>query len=242
MKSLTADSPKCLTLLMGRSLLDWQLDAARRAGFESIHIIGGFSADKLPRELVDFINPRWAETNMAATLFQADELLAERGGLVAYSDIVYRPEHLRVLNDDDHEGAILYDADWEALWRLRNEDYLADAESFQTRDGLVTDIGRKGVSAAEIKGQYMGLLKFSPDIWREISAIYKVLPGERRDRIDMTSLLRLLLEKGLKIGAAPVRGGWVEVDTEADRDIYEKTLREAESLGRRWSHDWRPER
>jgi choline kinase len=240
MKSLTAEAPKCLIPLLGRTLLDWQLESARQAGFQAIHIIGGFAADKLPPDMVRFINTRWAETNMVATLFEADRLLSERGALVAYSDIVYRPEHLQALNDNGHQCAILYDQDWESLWRLRNDDYLADAESFQTCNGRVTAIGEKGVPADQIQGQYMGLLKFTAPAWREIKAVYRALPPERQDKIDMTGFLRLLLDK-IEISAVPIRGGWVEVDTESDRDLYEAAIQEASGQGRIWSHDWRPQ-
>jgi choline kinase len=239
MKSLTNDSPKCLTVLLGRSLLDWQLDAAKSAGFESIHIIGGYSVGKLPADLVDFVNPRWAETNMVATLFQARELLSAKPCIVAYSDIVYRPEHLTTLASSENECAVLYDLEWEKLWRRRSENFLADAESFKVKAGCLLTIGEKNPELSEIEGQYMGLLKFTPNSWLKISRIYDALPVERRDKIDSTSFLRLLLSEGVKIAAVPISGGWVEVDTENDRDIYEAAIRKADVRREGWSHDWR---
>lgn len=240
MKGLTEDAPKCLTPLLGRSLLDWQLESARKAGVKRVHIVGGYCSHKLPQDLLDFVNPRWAETNMVASLFMADAFLRENPCIVAYSDIVYHPEHLGTLSGGDHPLAVLYDLDWERLWRLRAEDYLADAESFRTASGRLLDIGEKGVAASDIQGQYMGLLKFTPPAWEKIRDIYFALPAERRDKVDMTSFIRLLLSRDMEIAAVPITGGWVEVDTESDRDLYEAAIGEAEAKGETWHHDWRP--
>lgn len=239
MKGLTEDAPKCLTPLLGRSLLDWQLESARKAGMERVHIVGGYCSHKLPQDLVDFVNPRWAETNMVASLFIADAFLRENPCIVAYSDIVYRHEHLRALSADSHPIAVLYDLDWERLWRLRAEDYLADAESFKTDNGRLLDIGEKGVAASAIQGQYMGLLKFTPRAWEKIREIYFALPRERQDKVDMTSFIRLLLAENMAIATVPISGGWAEVDTESDRDLYEAAIGEAEAKGETWHHDWR---
>jgi choline kinase len=239
MKALTSGRPKCLTPLLGLTLLDWQLAAAKAAGIDRPRLIGGYAREKLPAALLAYVNPRWAETNMVATLFQASELLSARPCLVAYSDIVYRPEHLTALWDTAGACAVLYDLAWESLWRLRNEDFLADAESFSSSRGRLLTISEKGVPLSEIEGQYMGLLKFTPAAWTGIDAVYRALPPERRDKIDMTSFLRLLLAEGLVIEAKPVSGGWVEVDTETDLEVYEAAIARAESEGRTWLHDWR---
>ena len=80
----------------------------------------------------------------------------------------------------------------------------------------------------------MGLLKISPAGWRRIEVILDDLPKAWRDRLDMTSLLQLLLEDGAEINATPTQGRWCEVDSETDLRLYE------ERLGRpNWEHDWR---
>lgn len=239
MKGLTEDSPKCLTPLLGRSLLDWQLESARKAGIKHIHVIGGYCSQKLPGELVDFINPRWAETNMVSTLFMADKLLLTAPCIIAYSDILYRPSHLQILSGDNHACSVLYDRDWERLWRLRSQDFLSDAESFIVSDGFLADIGKKNVALSEIQGQYMGLLKFTPSSWKEIRNIYHSISPEQQDKIDMTSFIRELLSRNMKIAAIPISGGWVEVDTESDRDLYESIIQQSDAAKRGWSHDWR---
>ncbi len=63
MKSLTEERPKCLVELAGKALLDWQLEALREAGVSEIAIVTGYKRELLAnRGLVEFYNPRWAET------------------------------------------------------------------------------------------------------------------------------------------------------------------------------------
>jgi len=50
MGGATADQPKCLTPLHGRTLLDWQVEALRDAGIESIALVRGYMGEKLPRD------------------------------------------------------------------------------------------------------------------------------------------------------------------------------------------------
>ena len=40
-----------------------------------------------------------------------------------------------------------------------------------------------------------------------------------RDRMDMTTLLRLLIESGKVVYGLPINGGWCEVDTAADLSL-----------------------
>lgn len=88
---------------------------------------------------------------------------------------------------------------------------------------------------AEIKGQYMGLLRFTPKAWACARALVDRLTPLERDRIDMTTLLRRLLSLGEPIDCVPVSGGWCEVDSPSDLAAYEARL----ASGVPWLHDWR---
>lgn len=240
MGELTAAKPKCLTLLAGRSLLDWQLAALRSAGMKSIAVVGGYRKELLASgayELLD--NPDWATTNMVATLRCASPLLRRFACLVSYSDIVYRSDHVRALAEVDADVAITYDTKWKSLWSARFADPLADAETFRQEQGWLTTIGEKTRSMADIEGQYMGLLKFTPAGWGQVEQVAATLPAQEQRSIDTTNLLRVLLRSGARIRCVPVHGGWCEVDGSADVELYQRLLEESERNGVRWDHDWR---
>ena len=236
MGGLTEDHPKCLTPFAGRTLLEWQLGALRAAGIRDIAIVRGYLAESLnPADCIWFENPEWASTNMVSTLACASQWLQRDDCIVSYSDIVYHPAILEQLIFNPGELVISYDEEWLPLWRERFTDPLEDAETFRLRDnGALQSIGDRAVEVTDIEGQYMGLLKISPAGWRRIEVILEDLPKARRDRLDMTSLLQLLLEDGAEINTTPTQGRWCEVDSETDLRLYEERLDRPN-----WEHDWR---
>jgi choline kinase len=223
MGGMTAERPKCLTQLAGKPLLDWQIEALRDAGAESIAVVKGYLAETISRpDLESFINPRWSETNMVGSLACAREWLTRHTCLVSYSDIVYRPDIPLALAGAAGDIAITYDTDWLSLWRERFENPLSDAETFATdANGRLVEIGSRAQSLDQIKGQYMGLLRFTPRGWQEVEEELARLEPSARDRLDMTALLRRLLASGATIDTVPISGGWYEVDTASDLAIYE---------------------
>lgn len=244
MKELTEEKPKCLVELAGRPLLHWQTGALRAAGIKRILVVRGYAAHCIRGDFATVENPRWAATNMVASLLCADAFarafFAAAGArlLVSYSDIVYHPDHVRRLLAASGDIAISYDTRWEALWKLRFANMpggvLADAETFRQEGGLLREIGGKPSSLDQIHGQYMGLLSFSRAGWERLEAACSALGAEAVDKLDMTGLLRLLLEQGAAITAVPVEGRWCEADSASDLGSYEHAL----TTGH-WSHDWR---
>lgn len=222
MKDLTEDRPKCLVELAGRSLLDLQCAALRTGGATEIGAVTGYRGETLQgRGLHLFSNPRWAETNMVMSLTAALSWLRAAPCLVSYADIFYPAETVRRMIAASGEIVIAYDPAWLALWQARFADPLADAESFAIdADGRLTDIGRKVATLAEITGQYMGLLKFTPKGWAEVEAFLAGLDPAQRDKLDMTGLLSRLLRAGIRIDTVPTAPGWGEVDAETDLDYY----------------------
>jgi choline kinase len=224
MKAATEDRPKCLVELHGRSLFSMQQGALRAGGVGEIAVVGGYRADQLVRPDVKlFRNERWAETNMVMSLASAAEWLKASPCLVSYADIFYPATTVRRLAAlTGPELAIAYDPDWRALWEARFADPLSDAETFRMTDGnRLVEIGARATSLDQIEGQYMGLLRFTPESWAAVEALLGALEPAWRDKLDMTSLLSLLLKRGVDIRAVPTDAGWGEVDSESDLAYYE---------------------
>ncbi|MBX9630130.1 MAG: phosphocholine cytidylyltransferase family protein [Burkholderiales bacterium] len=234
---LTNERPKCLVVLAGRSFLQWQLDALAAASVLPVTVVTGYQAAAIEALGVTTRHyPDWSRTNMVGTLLSAAPLFRRTPQLVSYSDIVYHPDHVRALAAARAQIAITYDRAWLELWSLRFENPLSDAETFAVAGDRLTAIGAKAVSMDEVRGQYMGLLRFTPEGFRIVEEAVRALPAEAAARLDMTAMLRLLLEQGVEIGAVAVDGRWVEVDSPADIERYERVL--ARNSGR-WVHDWR---
>jgi len=216
MGSSTETLPKCRTLLNGKELIQWQLDALRSAGIEPISIVRGYLADTFDYDLKYFENDRWAETNMVMSLLAACEWLEESYCIVSYSDIVYSANAVCLLKKVDADIAITYDPNWLDLWSRRFSDPLSDAETFQIQNGCVREIGNRASSLNEIEGQYMGLLKFSPVGWKQTLNFVNSYPDKEKDSLDMTMLLQGLIRIGVIIKAVPIKDRWLEVDSQED--------------------------
>ncbi|WP_275099284.1 phosphocholine cytidylyltransferase family protein [Sedimenticola hydrogenitrophicus] len=223
MKNLTDERPKCLVELRGKALLDWQLEALRSAGIVEIAIVTGYKRELLAnRGLVEFHNPRWAETNMVSSLACADEWLSSESCIVSYSDIFYGAAAVQSLMQFPTALAVTYDPNWLELWTRRFGDPLLDAETFGLRpEGTLAEIGNKPQSVEEVQGQYMGLLRFTPKGWTEVVRIRSSLLPEQSDKMHMTGILQKVIDAGhVAIAAVPYEGEWGEVDSAEDLLSY----------------------
>jgi choline kinase len=237
----TTVQPKCLTSLAGKPLLQWQLDSLRRAGIQTISLLTGYLANTLdPFGLATFHNDRWAQTNMVASLRCAEPWLREATCVVSYADIVYHPRIVTALLQTPGDIVMTYDTEWLALWQLRFEDPLCDAETFRVDDdGQLLAIGQKPTTLDDIQGQYMGLLKITPTGWQHIRHQLDALSPDACDRLDMTSLLGRLLAAGIRVTTCPVTGRWCEVDSPSDLAAYTQRCQSLETSAVPWTHDWR---
>ncbi|NJB66725.1 choline kinase [Desulfobaculum xiamenense] len=224
MKNLTDDRPKCLVELHGRALLDWQLHALRGGGIDDIAIVTGYRREMLAnRGLVEFHNSRWAQTNMVTSLSCAREWLEAAPCVVSYSDIFYDATAVRALMTCRAALAVTFDPQWQRLWTKRFGDPLLDAETFRLAPDAahLAEIGNKPKTVDEVQGQYMGLLRFTPEGWHEVEMLREAMPQGVRDAMHMTGTLQKIIETGrVSVAALPYSGMWGEVDSGEDLAVY----------------------
>jgi adenylylsulfate kinase-like enzyme/choline kinase len=232
----TADRPKCLVPLAGRPLLEWQLAALRAAGIAEVAAVVGHRAEQIRAYGIPcFENPQWETTSMVASLACARDWLAGERCLVVYGDVVFHPsiaEHLRSCAAD---VAVAVDTSWHDLWRLRFARPEDDAESLRIEGTRIVEIGGRVADAAGVPAQFMGLLAFTPQGWREVEECCAALDAAARRRLETTHLLQRLIDSGVDVTAVPVSGRWCEVDRPEDLLAYEREL----AGGAPWSHDFR---
>jgi choline kinase len=227
MGGLTDDRPKCLVELAGRPLLARQTSALRDGGVDEVGLVRGYRGDLFDNTGVTlFDNPRWAESNMVVSLRCAAPWLRTEPCIISYSDIFYSAATVERLAACADDIAIAFDPDWRQLWERRFADPLADAETFRRdENNIVTEIGKKTTEIADIQGQYMGLLRFSPAGWAKVEVFLDAMPPIARDRLDMTSLLSGLIAGGARVRAVAAVGPWGEVDNATDLKLYEDMVR-----------------
>ncbi len=231
MGQLSDDRPKCLVELEGKPLLERQVAALRRGGIDEIAVVCGYRAELIDCSgLSRFVNERWAETNMVASLEAAASWLRSGPVVVSYADIFYRGELVSGLAGAPGQLVVAYDRAWRRLWTRRFADPLEDAETFRINGaGELLEIGGKTTRIEDIQGQFMGLFKFTPEAWSAVEPLLSGLDSSIRNRLDVTGLLRRLLdEKNVIIGTFGTDGQWGEIDNPEDLKLYQKMIGDGE--------------
>jgi len=235
MGALTADRPKAMVSFLGVSLLNRQVDVLKAAGISDLVVVGGYRAEKLNElGLPVVVNERYSDTNMVYSLFCASEEM--RSGeelIIAYGDIVYEKRVLEALLSCQASLCIVVDSNWLEYWAMRMADPLEDAETLKLVDGdRIVELGKKAKDYSEIQGQYIGLIKVAGEhvegfkqAWFGIDreALYD---GRNYEKMFMTSFLQYLIDSGWEARAVRVNNGWLEFDTLADLELYERLHKE----------------
>ena len=228
--ALTYEKPKCLVEVAGRTLLSLQCAALRQAGIARIGIVTGYHGEHLTDLGLElFSNPRWATTNMVVSLTRAAPWLRQEPCIISYADIFYLPASVRRLAESEDDLAIAYDPAWRRLWEKRFADPLADAETFKIdTESWIQSIGARPSTLEEVEGQYMGLLRFTPEGWHGVEAHLATLSPETVGRLDMTGMLMQLISRGRRIRGVAIDEPWGEVDCVSDLALYERMMARGE--------------
>lgn len=228
----TAEIPKCMVEVGGRSILHRQLDALAAAGATDFVIVRGYLGDRIaaPRHRLRFVeNPEWETNNiLASLLFAASEMTG--GFLFSYSDIVFAPAHALQVAESPGDIALVIDRRWQDTYVGRIQHPVSEAELASikaTAAGQTVDrVGKTVVAPEAAVGEFIGLAKFSAaaadglrELWREILAGGLDRPFGRAARLRQAYLsdaLNALADRGWQMTPVLIDGRWREIDTEED--------------------------
>jgi choline kinase len=153
MGSLTADRPKALLEVAGRTLIDRQIDALRECGIRNVTVVIGYQQQRLRDHLkgrANFIeNLRYRETNSLYSLWLARALVS-RGAVVLNADILVSHRLLARLMSAPVEDAVLVD---------QRPDLGAEEMKVKLWRGFVLEFS-KALPPSEADGENVGILKF----------------------------------------------------------------------------------
>jgi choline kinase len=223
---LTAERPKCLIELSGKSLLEWQLDALQGAGIADIVVVTGFRDD-----LVDavaaarsgvrtFFNPFYhVADNLGSVWMVRAEF--DRDTLLLNGDTLISPRLLeRVLAAQAGPIAVTVD---------EKDSYDAD-DMKVLRDGdRLLRIG-KALEPGQYNAESIGLLAFRGDGGRTFaSQVDRMMRGPDGTRRWYLRAIDALARAGTHVRTVSIRGEeWQEVD-------FPEDVEAAKALTARWA-------
>jgi choline kinase len=236
----TDEVPKALVTVMGRSMLDWILEALGAAGFtrRDVVFVCGYRADVLRSRYPEFTyveNRDWERNNVLASLLCAREHLG--GGFVStYTDIVYRGSTVAKLCASPHDKVLACDTDWRRRYRDRSLHPESDGEKLRAEGDRVVEVSRR-IDPPLATGEFIGVARFSPDGARELVEAFDAAKavhhgktwreGRTFERAYLIDLVAEMLEGGSAFHKVDTHGGYMEIDTGEDLACAEKWWRES---------------
>lgn len=229
LRPLTDNKPKCMVELLGKPLIQHQIETFRRNGIEDIHVATGYLEEKIDFEkTTKHFNPKYASTNMVYTLFCAEQAMQDDDLLIAYGDIVFNDVVLKKIIQSDSDISVVIDKDWKKYWSARMDNPLEDAETLKINtEGTIKELGKKPTSYHEIEGQYIGLIKIKESMLNPFKEFYKNLDkeasyeGKDYENMFMTSFLQMIANNLCPLSPVFINNGWMEVDTPSDLEFYD---------------------
>lgn len=219
---------KFMTELDGKTLLEWQRIAFSRAGLHERLLVVRSEAMPTPEPGERCLHVSGLGGPMDS-LFAIDDRDADRGLIVSYADIVFHPDIVSgLLGAAESDICIVADRNWLALWAMRFDSVLDDAESFRAIGPALIEIGGRAAHPDEIEAQFIGMMKLSPRGFQNLKSL-------RQTGDDTTKLLSRALASGMQVDVCYIHGHWCEVDTQRDLACYRNLIAAASP----WSHDWR---
>ena len=114
---------------------------------------------------------------------------------------------------------------WKKLWSQRFINPLSDLETFKIKNNRLVNIGEKPKRINDIQGQYMGVLKITPNGWNKIIKHINLYYKNKIDNLDITKFLSTFVKnKKNKIFVKKISTSWYEIDNQKDLMVAKKNF------------------
>ncbi len=218
LNNFTKYKPKALIKFRNKTLLQNQINNLRINNVSNIYLITGYMKSKFRGYKVKKIhNQNWRKSNMIYSLLLAKKLLLNKECIISYGDIYYENNAITKLKNCKHDFCLLNNKYYLKNWQNRYKDPLKDLETFKfDKKNFLTEIGNKSKNYRSIKGQFMGLMKTKPSVWKKI---FSFISNEKLniDNISTTEFLNnLVMNQIFKIKVINYTNEWYEVDNKND--------------------------
>lgn len=166
LKPLTDDLPKCLIRIGDRSILEHQLDAIDSAGIREAVIVVGYLKELIVdctghayrgvRTISYIENPEYASTNTIYSLYLARDSFINHDFIYLNADVLFHRAVVKLLARHRCKNVLAVE------YKQCGEEEVKFATA---PDGRIIKLGKQ-ISAAEARGEFIGVAKFGKDITR----------------------------------------------------------------------------
>jgi choline kinase len=207
--ALTADRPKPLLEVAGRTLIDRQLDALEGCGVRDITLVVGYQQQRLREHLgrrVRFItNELYRATNSLYSLWLAADQL-QGGAFVLNCDVVFTPLLLERLKWHSAPDALLFD---------RSRVLGPEEMKVRLAGPYVVDMSKQ-MAPERAAGENLGVLKFGTEGARRLADVLDQLVAAGEVNAWAPRAVVELAHRWPIVGIETDGLPWTEVDDPAD--------------------------
>lgn len=226
LKKKTEVLPKCLVKFKGSTLLQRVIQNFNSNKISKIYVVTGYKDNKINIKVPGvkkIKNLMWNKSSIMRSLLCCNEILKSNSCIISYSDIIYKKAAIEKLKKTKGDIVLLSNNDWRKLWKIRFSNPLSDLETFKLKKNQLINIGEKPNSIKDIQGQYMGLMKITPNGWKKIQNHITIYYKGKINKLDITSFLSTFIKnKKNKISVKKISSTWYEVDNQKDLMIAKK--------------------
>jgi choline kinase len=207
----------------GTATLEWLVDALS-VELDRITFVGGYDVDAIRRRyprLRVVVPPDWWRTGSAASLL-AVPLDDDCGALIAYSDILVRPQLVDAVRGEQSDIALAWDSRWRHRFAGRQRNVLAGREKVIESRGEVVGLG-VGIEVERASGEFVGLVRLSSNAVRALAllrgghaVLQPAFDAASLEKAHLSGLIEALRTTGLGARGVDVEGDWAEIDEPAD--------------------------
>lgn len=216
LRPLTESLPKCLIVIGGKAIIDYQVENLIKAGVTEIVVVTGFMAEKLETHLSSthptvtwtFIRSvDYAKTYPAHGLWLAKEYLKDTV-LYLNADVVCHPEIVRLIVENEHDSIT---AIKRSAWDEEEVNVILKEDSSQ-----IAEMG-KHVAKTLNDGEFIGVTKIGETFAIELIHVLDQFIEREEFKKFAADALNLTIQRGQPMYACDVSHlPAIEIDTPED--------------------------
>lgn len=221
---LTADCPKCVLPVRGRTLIEWQIDELNKCGIDQVIVVLGFRADKVQRILKQrygsnpiqtVYNDAYAVSDNLVSCWAAHSQMNSDFVLLNGDTLFEAPLLQRLLDTQSRPVTVAIS---------HKDRYDADDMKVELDGQRLVRIG-KDLLPDQVDGESIGMILFrgeGPMLF--CSALEKALRSPSSQRKWYLSVIDEMA-RSMPVWTCSIRGfQWCEVDYHADLKLAEKVV------------------
>lgn len=221
---LTADCPKCILPVRGRTLIEWQIDELSKCGIDQVTVVLGFRADKVERILYEryssdriqiVYNPAYAVSDNLVSCWTAHSQMTTDFVLLN-GDTLFEAALLQRLLDTQSRPVTVAIS--------HKDNYDADDMKVELDGQRLVRIG-KDLLPDQVDGESIGMILFrgeGPMLF--CTALEKALRNPSSQRKWYLAVVDEMA-RSMPVWTCSIKGfQWCEVDYHADLKLAEKVI------------------